>query len=219
MVWSRLLCNFHAVLSIALGMNAQGQHRNKSYETSCPIASSMPMMDQLINCDLADVVADPIITTYPHKAARKCLPSPDVVDDPTATLQVMAMVATKGLEALRKRWPGVDAYLLGDDKATPPSLETGHVNWYNTSKENSKYNAPFEKWPGFDPAKAKSKSKRKRKKKDVQPPVPLSRFFGAAPPTAKFVLAGSGSRADPLDLSNSPSPPKRSRVEALDELE
>ena len=58
----------------------------------------------------------------------------------------------------------------------------------------------------------------KRKAKDAPTPAPLSRFFGTAPPTAKFVLAGSGSRADPFDFSK-PSPPKRSRVEALDELE
>ena len=161
-----------------------------------------------------------ILTTYPHKAARECLPSPDVVDDPTATLQVMGKVATMGLKALRKRWLGVDAYLLGDDKATPPSVETHHVKWYDASEGNRKYAAPVTEWPRFDPKKMKPpRSGGKRKAKDAPTPVPLSRFFGAAPPKAKLVLAGSGSRADPLDLSNSPSPPKRSRVEALDELE
>ena len=210
--------DFHAVLSIALGMNAQGQHRNKSYETSCPIATSMPKMDQLINCDLADVVADATITTYPHKAARKCLPSADVVDDPTATLQVMGKVATMGLKALRKRWLGVDAYLLGDDKATRPALEEGHTKWYDASEGNRKYAAPVNEWPRFDPVKMKPKrsASGKRKKKDTPPPVPLSRFFGAAPPKAKLVLAGSGSRADPFTL---PPSPKRSRVEPLEELD
>ena len=212
--------NFHAVLSIALGMNAAGQHRNGSYEAPCPIASSMPMIGQLVWCDHDAVVKDPHLTPYPHTAARCRLPSPDRVDDPTSTLQVMAMVATEGLKALGKRWTGVDAWLLGDDKATPPSFETHHVKWYDASEDNRKYAAKATEWPGVDPAKMKPKSRSgKRKKKDAPPPVPLSRYFGAAPPTAKLVLAGSGSCADPLDLSNSPSPPKRSRVEALDELE
>ena len=86
--------------------------------------------------------------------------------------------------------------------------------------EKKRFDAPVTEWPRFDPKKMKPpRSGGKRKAKDAPTPVPLSRFFGAAPPKAKLVLAGSGSRADPLDLSNSPSPPKRSRVEALDELE
>ena len=110
--------------------------------------------------------------------------------------------------------------MLGDDTVTRPSFKTGYVKWYDASEGNRKYAAPVTEWPRFDPKKMKPpRSGSKRKAKDAPTPAPLSRFFGTAPPTAKFVLAGSGSRADPLDLSNSPSPPKRSRVEALDELE
>ncbi|CAH0377814.1 unnamed protein product [Pelagomonas calceolata] len=210
--------NFHAVLSVALGMNSQGQHRNRSTKAPCPIATNMPMMGQMVNCDYDAVVKDPFVTPYQHAAAEKCLESEAHVSDPVATLQIMGMVATEGLKALRARWNEVDAYLLGDDTATRPALEEGHVIWYNASEANRKYDAPATEWPG---AKMKPKKSRsgKRKAKVTPPPVPLSRYFGAAPPTAKLVLAGSGSSADPLDLSNSPSPPKRPRVEPLDELE
>ena len=156
----------------------------------------MPMMGQMVNYDYDAVVKDPYITPYQHAAAEKCLKSQAHVSDPVATLQIMGMVATEGLKALRKRWTGVDAWLLGDDKATPPSFETHHVKWYDASEANRKYAAPATEWPGADRKKMKPKKSRsgKRKKKDAQPPVPLSRFFGTAPP-------------------------KRSRVEALDELD
>lgn len=159
------LRNFHAVVSVALGMNAQGQHRpNSGKKAPCPIAASMPMMAQMINSDLADVEKDPIITPYPHKAARKCLPSPDLVDDPTATLQVMGKVATAGFAVLKKRWPDIERWLRGE-KVTPPSLRTGYTIWYDASEANHKYDAPVTEWPRFDPEKMKPKRQSSGKRK------------------------------------------------------
>ena len=213
--------NFHAVVSVALGMNASGHHRNGKSKAPCPIATSMPKMMQLVDCDYDAVVVNPGITTYKHKAAVDCLKSSTDVDDPTATLQIMGMVVTAAYAVLKTRWPGIERWLRGED-VTPPPLRTGYTIWYNASAENRKYDAPLPDRPGFNPLMMKESAvqKRKRKAKDAATPAPLSRDFGAAP-TAKFVLAGSGSGsfADPVDLSNSPSPPKRSRVEALDELE
>jgi hypothetical protein len=100
----------------------------------------------------------------------------------------MGMVATEGLKALRKRWTGVDAYLLGDDTVTRPSFKTGYVKWYDASEGNRKYATPVTEWPRFDPKKMKQqRSGSKRKAKDAPTPVPLSH-------KAMCVFAGSLSK-------------------------
>ena len=68
-------------------------------------------------------------------------------------------VAAAGFAVLKKRWPDIERWLRGE-KVTPPSVETGHVIWYDASEANRKYDAPVDKWPRFDPVEMKQLFKR-----------------------------------------------------------